>query len=64
LLDVCRLDARARDALTSAGERWQLSARAYHRVLRVSRTIADLHGEDRVGREALIEALQLRGEPL
>jgi magnesium chelatase family protein len=60
LLDVCGLDARGRDALTTAGERWRLSARAYHRVLRVSRTIADLGGEERVSREAVIEALQLR----
>jgi magnesium chelatase family protein len=63
LLEVCGLDARARDALTTAGERGSLSARAYHRVLRVSRTIADLRGEERVGREAVIEAFQLRGRP-
>jgi magnesium chelatase family protein len=60
LLDVCHLDDRGRNALTTAGERWHLSARGYHRVLRVSRTIADLGGEERVGREAVIEALQLR----
>jgi magnesium chelatase family protein len=60
LLEVCGLDARGLDALTTAGERWRLSARAYHRVLRVSRTIADLAGEERVKREAVIEALQLR----
>jgi magnesium chelatase family protein len=62
LLDVCRLDPGARDALTAAGERWQLSARAYHRVLRVGRTIADLAGEERVGRGPVIEAFQLRGQ--
>jgi len=60
LLEVCHLDARGRDALTMAGERWRLSARAYHRVLRVSRTIADLGGEERVSREAVVEAFQLR----
>jgi magnesium chelatase family protein len=62
LLEVCHLDARARDALTVAGERWQLSARSYHRVLRVSRTIADLAGDEVVSRAAVIEALQLRGD--
>ena len=62
LLDVCGLDVRARDALTQAGERWRLSARAYHRVLRVARTIADLSSADRVSREAVIEAFQLRGQ--
>lgn len=63
LLEACRLDARARDALTQGGERWQLSARAYHRVLRVSRTIADLAEAERVKRDAVIEAFQLRGQP-
>jgi len=62
LLDVCQLDPGVRDALTAAGERWHLSARAYHRVLRVGRTIADLAGEERVGRGAVIEAFQLRGQ--
>ncbi|MGA8015235.1 MAG: YifB family Mg chelatase-like AAA ATPase [Candidatus Dormiibacterota bacterium] len=62
LLAVCGLDARAREALTVAGERWRLSARGYHRVLRVSRTIADLRSEERVSREAVIEAFQLRGQ--
>jgi len=62
LLKVCGLDVRARDALTLAGERWHLSARAYHRVLRVARTIADLSGADGVSREAVIEAFQLRGQ--
>ncbi|HYA01105.1 MAG TPA: YifB family Mg chelatase-like AAA ATPase [Candidatus Binatia bacterium] len=62
LLEVCGLDARARDALTTAGERSRLSARGYHRVLRLSRTIADLRGDERVRREAVIEALQLRGQ--
>jgi magnesium chelatase family protein len=62
LVAVSRLDVRALDALTTAGERWRLSARAYHRVLRVSRTIADLAGEERVTRQALLEAFQLRGQ--
>jgi magnesium chelatase family protein len=38
----------------------QLSARAYHRVLKLSRTIADLAGESRIGPEHLAEALQYR----
>jgi magnesium chelatase family protein len=62
LVAVCRLDARARDLLTTAGERSRLSARGYHRVLRVSRTIADLAGEETVGRRAVLEAFQLRGQ--
>jgi magnesium chelatase family protein len=37
-----------------------LSARAYHRVLKVARTLADLEGRERVGREDALEALSYR----
>jgi magnesium chelatase family protein len=50
--------------LARAVEGFALSARAAHRALRVARTIADLAGERRVGREAMAEAVALRaGEP-
>jgi len=48
--------------LSVAGDRLQLSARAFHRVLRVARTIADLAGDERVGEAAVGEALRHRGE--
>ena len=38
----------------------RLSARGYHRVLRVARTLADLDGSDKVGRVHLAEALSYR----
>jgi magnesium chelatase family protein len=38
----------------------RLSARGYHRVLRVARTLADLDGADRIGRVHLAEALSYR----
>jgi magnesium chelatase family protein len=38
----------------------RLSARGYHRVLRVARTLADLDGVDKVGRVHLAEALSYR----
>ena len=38
----------------------KLSARGYHRVLRVARTLADLDGADKVGRIHLAEALSYR----
>jgi magnesium chelatase family protein len=46
--------------LDEAVERFGLSVRAYHRVLRVSRTIADLAGADHVGAAHVAEALSLR----
>ena len=38
----------------------RLTARGYHRVLKVARTLADLDGEDRLGRIHLAEALSYR----
>ncbi|HYD53632.1 MAG TPA: YifB family Mg chelatase-like AAA ATPase [Gemmatimonadaceae bacterium] len=53
----------ARLLLTTAAERLGLSARAYHRVLRVSRTIADLEGDDEVAVPHVAEALRYRPAP-
>ncbi|WP_394832692.1 YifB family Mg chelatase-like AAA ATPase [Pendulispora rubella] len=46
--------------LTSAAARYGLSARAYGKVLRVARTVADLEGKTAVSREHVSEAIQLR----
>ena len=57
---AARLDADARALLVRAADRLSLSARSYHRVLRVARTIADLDDADAVTRGHIAEALHFR----
>ena len=59
---VAAPDAAAQRMLAVAGERMQLSARAYFRVLRVARTVADLRGGGAVCEDDVAEALSYRGE--
>jgi magnesium chelatase family protein len=56
----CRPSRSVARLLQQAVDRLGLSARAYHRVLKVARTIADLDGEDRVAVEHAAEAVQYR----
>jgi magnesium chelatase family protein len=61
LLDeIASPEAGGRALLLRAAERLRLSARGYHRVLRVARTLADLDGSSSVGRRHVAEALSYR----
>jgi magnesium chelatase family protein len=61
LLDeVATPETGGRELLIRAAERLRLSARGYHRVLRVARTLADLEGSPNVGRRHVAEALSYR----
>jgi magnesium chelatase family protein len=60
LEDVAKPDASGMALLREAADAMRLSARGYHRVLRVARTLADLDGLDKVGRVHLAEALSYR----
>src|SRR5690606_16409842 len=53
-------DRESQSLLLQAAERFNLSARAYHRVLKVARTLADLSGSDKVARPHIAEALSYR----
>jgi len=53
-------DKESQKLLLQASERFNLSARAYHRVLKVGRTLADLSGEAKVARHHIAEALSYR----
>lgn len=54
----CQLEAAGKSLLKSAMKQLHLSARSYHRVLKLSRTIADLAGEEQISSSHLAEALQ------
>ena len=60
LEDVARPDSSGLSLLREAADAMRLSARGYHRVLRVARTIADLARHDHVTRADLLTALGLR----
>ena len=60
LEQVVRADSSRMALLRDAANSMPLSARGYHRVLRVARTLADLDGAEKVGRVHLAEALSYR----
>lgn len=59
--EFCVLDEDGKVLMKNAFDRYRMSARSYHRILKLARTIADLEGEFSVGCVHLSEALQYRG---
>lgn len=59
----CELDPEGRSLIKAAMGQMQLTARAYHRVLKLARTIADLAGAEAIKPNHLAEALQYRARP-
>jgi magnesium chelatase family protein len=58
--ELCRLDAESLQLVGSAIVRLGLSARAYERILRLARTLADLAGAPQIGKAQVAEAVRLR----
>ncbi len=57
---ICRLDETGRGLVKAAMQQLQMSARAFHRILKLARTIADLAGGERIETAHLAEAIQYR----
>lgn len=56
----CSLDKDSTDLLEVAFKKMNLSARAYNRILKVARTIADLEGKENIEKKHVLEAIQYR----
>jgi len=56
----CQLDGAGQSLMKAAVRQLNLSARGYHRVLKLARSIADLAGSDQIGAAHLAEAVQYR----
>jgi len=58
--EVCKLDAACQTLIERACEKYNMSMRAVSRTMKVARTIADLAGEENIGRAHVLEALAYR----
>jgi len=58
--EICRLDETGRGLVRAAMQQLHMSARAFHRILKLARTIADLAGSERIETAHLAEAIQYR----
>ncbi len=60
LSNIIKLKEEVRDLLDDSAERLALSARAYHRVIKIARTIADLENSEEINSNHILEAIQYR----
>ncbi|MDQ3245167.1 MAG: YifB family Mg chelatase-like AAA ATPase [bacterium] len=60
LANIVKLENEVNDLLESSAERLGLSARAYHRVIKIARTIADLDDSTNITKNHILEAIQYR----
>ena len=58
--EFCKIDEEAREILKQALVRLSLSARAYHKMVKIAQTIADLSSSPIIERQHILEALQYR----
>lgn len=56
----CRLNSKSKRFIEKIYEKFNLSTRSYSRILKISRSIADLNSRETIGEEDVIEALQYR----
>ncbi len=60
LTNIIKLDPEVRNLLEESSQRLALSARAYHRVIKIARTIADLENSGEIEKNHILEAIQYR----
>ncbi len=58
--EYCQLDLKTQEILNKAYDKYNMTARGYYKVLKVARTIADLAGEEKIGKAHIMEALTYR----
>ena len=57
---IAHLEKEAKEILNTSAKKLDLSARAYHRIIKLGRTIADLDGSKTISKSHILEALQYR----